>query len=363
MSDTDPSRQRRTLTRRLGVLAGAITAMSLAGCTSDDDPSDDGTPTAATPTPTQTPTPTPTSTPTPAEGTPPGTDTPPDDSTPGGDDPTPDGGDPGECSDDTIATLEFERDTLEQEIADFRFEHERELQEYEKISIYRDQMEFGFGDETMSEATDIGLMARDATVIIKQHDAGGVGTGWFVEPDLIFTNSHNVQSGQVYDLQATAIDGTAVDVSIVEYVEDEIPDVALLRTEGYEHDSTLSLGSESALEPEQPLVQTGHPGGIGYWVTSLGYYLSQEEYGMDGGTYNELKTLVPGIEGVSGSPVLTLEGDVVGMTYGGQPMLERDPKDPAPVIPDRVFDSPLGHITTAMHIGSDVMNQFKEEWQ
>lgn len=351
-SDKQASSRRR-LTRRLGVVTGILGTVGIAGCTSDEDVDEAGTPD---------PTPTPTPTQTPKEGVTPGfgdptptpTPTPPDN---GGS--TPDG----ECSQDTISALESDRDQLEQQIDDLKFTHESELQEYETISLYRDQMESGFSEETVSQATDIGLMARDAVVIIEQLDAGGQGTGWFVEPDLILTNSHNVQSGEEHDLQAKTIDGSEISLSIVDYVADEIPDVALVQTEGYEHDVTLSLGSEADLESEQPLVQNGHPGGIGYWVTSLGQFVSLEEYGMEGGTYNELVTLVPGIEGVSGSPLLNLDGEVVAMTYGGQPLLERDPNEPAPVIPDRVFDSPIGHITSALHVGADVMSQLKEEWK
>ncbi len=84
-------------------------------------------------------------------------------------------------------------------------------------------------------------------------------------------------------------------------------DVAILRTD-YTKAPGLPVGSSGGLKEGDPLVQVGHPGGIGNWVMTLGEVVMRHG--------SRLVGTVPTAGGMSGSPVLTLDGKVVGITTG-----------------------------------------------
>ena len=87
------------------------------------------------------------------------------------------------------------------------------------------------------------------------------------------------------------------------------PDIALLKT-----DMTglpvLSPGSTSALETGDPMVIVRHPARVGEWVISLGTFQEYRKH------IDWLLTDAPTNQGNSGSPLVTLEGMVVGCVSG-----------------------------------------------
>ena len=64
----------------------------------------------------------------------------------------------------------------------------------------------------------------------------------------------------------------------------------------------------------------GNPGGMGNWVATLGSYLRPREDAVDlqGNPVREFVATTPTMGGNSGSPVFDLDGNVVGVLWGGE---------------------------------------------
>ena len=195
-------------------------------------------------------------------------------------------------------------------------------------------------------ARAVGEPARESVVFIDvvTEVGGGTATGWLVDDGLILTNAHNTVDFEVATAKrAWTVDGTAAPVSLVGKVAGGQPDVALLAADV--DAPPLPVGSSSSLERDQPVVQVGHPGGFGNWVVSLGSVVEVGE--------TDVTTTVPGLQGNSGSPLLDLEGRVVGMTSGAEPgpgSAGVEPADPTPHYERLAVDAPSLHvpIETAM---------------
>lgn len=88
----------------------------------------------------------------------------------------------------------------------------------------------------------------------------------------------------------------------------------------------LTIGTSSGLSPGDPLVVVGHAGGMGNWVVTLGDFVELDEQGSAGAGagLRDLVTTVPISSGNSGSPMLDLEGRVVGMIYASTPRETRE---------------------------------------
>lgn len=275
--------------------------------------------------------------------------------------------DDADCDDDTVERLLEEQANLQNQL--INLEHElRPLRNNARATKYLVEiLESGFHADTLEQGRDVGLAARGSVVTLQILADGlpvGHGTAWFVDEGYLFTNAHNVDSGgQVADLRGITHEGDQFDIDVIDFDEAYLPDVALLRT-AYRGPDPLPMAAVSDLAVGQPLVQVGHPGEVGYWITSMGRFVSERQsFTSDGDEYTGLNSVVPGRQGVSGSPVLTLDGEVVGMTWGGGPFGNRDPGEAAPVAPDYVFDSPIGSYVMSNHDGSDVLERKLEEWR
>lgn len=271
------------------------------------------------------------------------------------------------CDDETLDELEAERLALEEQLIDIQFEVGQLRTGANATEYLLDQVVSGFPADTLDRGRKVGLEARSSVVtleILEEGFSAGQATAWFVDDGYLFTNAHNVfPVGPDSEFECVTQDGDRFDVEVVELFEDMQPDVALLRT-GYTGATTLPLADVDGLAAGQPLVQVGHPGEVGYWVISMGRFIEGRPNETRGGTeYTELTSVVPGRPGVSGSPVLTLDGAVVGMTHGGEPVLTREPGAAARVAPDIVFDGPIGAIATSLHVGSDVLKRKLEDWR
>lgn len=283
------------------------------------------------------------------------------------------GTDDDSCPDDRITELKIRRDTLETELENLRMDFQFELTSYRAMKTYEEQWTEGFLDSEVEKAGSLGESVRDAICIVKVMDGDlelGHGTGWFIEKDLIVTNSHNVhEAGYLRQLRITTIDGSDIDdVTVLGYFEYDSPDVAVIRTDGYTHDTSLSVGPVDSLEEDDRLVQVGHPGSVGYWVISMGRLVTVSNVAahVPGGEsidHTTLSATVPGVQGVSGSPVFSLDGAVIGMTHAGEPVFERSPGEPAPIAPSYVYDIPLSPIMTSTHVGVDIVPKLVEEWR
>lgn len=197
---------------------------------------------------------------------------------------------------------------------------------------------------------------------------GRNGTGWFRTPHEIVTNAHSVEGIReregvtIAEIDGVARNGDRFDLELVDSQLTEDRDVAVLRTE-YEG-TPLSVGESTALEFEQPLVQVGNPAGFGDRVATVG------RFAYDHGAYaaadaDDLPAPratgwfvsgVPAQGGNSGSPVVTLEGDVVGMTTGSDSMVDDEhPPEPDDAV---VYDRPLSRRVWTEHQSIETI----EDW-
>lgn len=186
---------------------------------------------------------------------------------------------------------------------------------------------------------------------------GGSGTGWFVDADHVVTNSHVIHRAD--SITCWTLDGESFEPDVVaatDHLSDPYHDVALLRTE-FDAPATLSLGDESGLSVGQPLVQVGHPFAIGNWVIATGEYVREQEHS------DAILSTAPSMSGNSGSPLVTLDERVVGLTTGGVPK-ERTARKageaPEPVEPD-VYES-YQDATYATHNKASIVEQYVDEW-
>lgn len=219
-------------------------------------------------------------------------------------------------------------------------------------------------DESQSareqEVQQVGEAIRPAVVSVDTKmtsSSGGGGTGWFVDDHLIITNSHVIDGAS--SIACWTLDGESFEPEVVESTDHRSQpyhDVALLRTD-FTAPKVLSLGDESTLSRGQPVVQVGHPFAIGNWVISTGEYVREQDYG------DAILTTTPNMSGNSGSPLVTLDEQVVGLTTGDVPREQshrgRD-EAPEPVEPE-VYES-YQDATYATHNPASVVQDYLDDW-
>ncbi|USZ68247.1 trypsin-like peptidase domain-containing protein [Halorussus salilacus] len=218
-----------------------------------------------------------------------------------------------------------------------------------------------FDEAVRSTALEVGEGMRESIVFLEHVRDGrrSHGTGFFFDRDLVVTNSHVV--GDATDVTCWTLDGESIPVESIGRVESQNPDVAALRATD-DTRPALSAGDSTDLEADQPLVQVGHPGSFGNWVISLGPFVERARFRSADGSVDEvLKTLVPTIGGNSGSPLVTLDGDVVGLTYGGIPRSRRPLDDPPEPAPPTVYES-VAPDTYSLHETVERVESQLDEW-
>jgi serine protease Do len=217
-----------------------------------------------------------------------------------------------------------------------------------------------FPADVRERALETGLAARPQVVMLDirsaETEGGGTATGWFIEDGYVVTNAHNVDhdvGGLAGEILCHLPDGRTFEATVVDYVQEKPPepDVAVL---GTDYDGPgMPLGTSEDLSPDQPLVQVGHPGGFGNWVVALGAFEDRL-----GGSFT---STVPGLEGNSGSPVMTLNGDVVGMLSAS--VSESSHSEAAPRVSDvRVQQGLLVHELISEHVFVEIIAEKLEAW-
>jgi S1-C subfamily serine protease len=210
------------------------------------------------------------------------------------------------------------------------------------------------------EVQEVGKAIRSAVVSVNTKTgstAGGSGTGWFVTENLVVTNSHVIDGAA--SITCWTLDGDSFEPEIVnatDYRSSPYHDVAILRTE-FSAPKTLSLGDESSLNDGQTVVQVGHPFAIGNWVIASGEYVREQAFG------DAILSTVPHMSGNSGSPLVTLDETVVGLTTGGVPKQQRSRRPdeaPEPVEPN-VYES-YQDATYATHNPASLVEEYLNDW-
>lgn len=160
-----------------------------------------------------------------------------------------------------------------------------------------------FPEPVVSQAKEVGLEARRQVAGMGE---SGTGTAWFIAPGLLVTSGHSVAQAKG-PIPGQTFDGDRFEATVVNF-ELEPLDLAVLKTD-YTKLPGLPLGSSQSLQPGDPLIQIGHPGIVGQWIISLGPVSQNTGTGW-------ILSQLPTLGGSSGSVVLSLDGQVVGMTGG-----------------------------------------------
>ncbi len=219
----------------------------------------------------------------------------------------------------------------------------------------RPPVESSVDDGTRRRARSVGVETREGVVYLQLRTGDGyyVGTGWVLDDEHVVTNGHVVERGR--DLTCYTLDGDAL--SLERVGTSRRPDVALLRTDD-DLPPALSTASAADLDRGQPLVQVGHPGNVGNWVVSLGRFS-----GRTGvfGTGDTLQSTVPTARGNSGSPLVTLDGDVVGTTFASTTRTSRFP-GAAPQPSDPAVHEAFRADGTALHVATGRVESLVDRW-
>ncbi|WP_245835289.1 S1 family peptidase [Natronolimnobius baerhuensis] len=183
--------------------------------------------------------------------------------------------------------------------------------------LHREDSISEFSTDIIERAETMARDARNATVTVGGEGGSG-GTGWILDANkgYVVTNSHVVIDNNSFSIQT--FDGDSSSATRIGYYEDMIPDVALLQMD-LEGIQELPIGDRSNLTKDDPLVTIGHPGTIGNWIMTLGRHKEYDE------VFDTLYSTVPTSRGNSGGPLLTLEGNVVGVVSGSR--LANDSED------------------------------------
>jgi serine protease Do len=212
--------------------------------------------------------------------------------------------------------------------------------------------EDSYSEATLRHARQTGVAVRDSVVAMSPRPPQISGTGWyFGSENQIVTAGHVVvaRDGWV----AWQPDGTKLDPTYVDDAYVDGADVGAMRTEV--PGPPLTPGSTDDLEPGQPLVQVGHPSGVGNWVIALGRYLGETDTEADG-----FLSSIPSEGGASGSPTVTLDGEVVGLLSGGE-FVEDSPQNATETASTTVY-GPDDHPERAEHVGIDAITDWIERW-
>lgn len=201
------------------------------------------------------------------------------------------------------------------------------------------------------QARQVGLAARPGVVVLES-GPGNLATGWAVESGRLLTAGHAVTAvGQTIDCWTLA--GEPFEATVAGLVSDLSPDVALLETD--RELSTLETGSASSLEDDDTLVQVGHPAHFGYWVLAAGPYRGPS-------TAETFASEVPILVGNSGSPVLDLEGRVVGLSSSSDMDPEQREAWGEPFRDETVLHEPVRPQITTYHVPIESALDRLEGW-
>jgi S1-C subfamily serine protease len=202
-----------------------------------------------------------------------------------------------------------------------------------------------FSPEEISEAREVASQLRQSVVVLATtwEEFGftyeGDATAWMISPNVAITNDHNLADGN--NLSYINPDGIAVfDINGNEYgVEGYLElnpdyDVAAILLDSEHPGPYLDLAGAVPAEVGDVVVAVGHPAQIGYWVQSIGrvtlYSPGRDVYAASGDMGGGSLHVDIGIsDGSSGSPVVNLDGQVVGILHSS-PAMSREEFSSAP---------------------------------
>lgn len=172
--------------------------------------------------------------------------------------------------------------------------------------------------QTTLSAEDIAEKALAATVYLEMQDKNGktlgIGSGFFVQPNLIATNCHVIE-GAAKGTAKLVGKYTTYNIEGVT-ATDRDNDLALLKVTAYGV-KPLSLGDSDTVRIGETIYVAGKPKGL-EGTFSDGIISSRR----DKDTKERLQMTAPISPGSSGGPVLNRKGEVIGVSFAGHRALD-----------------------------------------
>ncbi len=167
-------------------------------------------------------------------------------------------------------------------------------------------------------AEDIAEKALAATVYLEMQDKNGktlgIGSGFFVKPNLIATNYHVIE-GAAKGTAKLVGKYTTYNIEGVT-ATDKVNDLAFLKVTAYGI-KPLSLGDSDSVRIGETVYVAGNPKGL-EGTFSDGIISSRR----DTDTKERLQMTAPISPGSSGGPVLNRKGEVIGVSFAGHRALD-----------------------------------------
>ena len=205
--------------------------------------------------------------------------------------------------------------------------------------------------QTTLPAEDIAEKALAATVYLEMQDKSGktlgIGSGFFVQPNLIATNYHVIE-GAAKGTAKLIGKYTTYNIEGVT-ATDKVNDLALLKVTAYGI-KPLSLGDSDTVRIGETVYVAGNPKGL-EGTFSDGIISSRR----DKDTKERLQMTAPISLSSSGGPVLNRKGEVIGVSLPWYRNSD-DPLDAQPLnilIPSNYVKILLTHSNTAKPLGQD----------
>lgn len=202
-----------------------------------------------------------------------------------------------------------------------------------------------FSAEEIGQARQIASQLRQSVVVLSAtwEEFGftfeGDATAWMISPNVAITNDHNLTDSN--DLSyidpsgITLFDINGNEYGVMGYLElNPNYDVAAILLDSDHPGPYLDLAGAVPAEVGDVVVAVGHPAQIGYWVQSIGrvtlYSPGRDVYAGSGSMGGGSLHVDIGIsDGSSGSPVVNLDGEVVGILHSS-PATSREEFSSAP---------------------------------
>jgi len=202
----------------------------------------------------------------------------------------------------------------------------------------------GFPPELLDQALGLATETRSAVLMFLSDDGRGQGTGWLVNEQFVVTNWHVVDSFQQPNIPLRTLDGRVVTGQVVA-TTGPWPDLAVLKLTNPVDLPTLKLWLQP-LDENTPLLSTGHGLTIGPWTSKVGVFT-----GPDHG-WERIRISIPTTSGDSGSPIMTLEGHVVGVLSGSDLSGLRKTPPENPTIHNFIPREDVGHGPSAQWVAN-----------
>lgn len=197
---------------------------------------------------------------------------------------------------------------------------EQRITELESLLV-TEGAQYGFSEDTLSRARSLGNELQKSVIQVLSSANGSKnqgGTGWHIGNGYYLTNSHVVATGDSHNLvlfDENANQTETVDATLLGRADPSSADIALLKSPATSPPA-LDFADRSNLKEGDPLVHVGHPIGVGDWVIGLGPFANYGRgFTQSSNTASVFQSYLPSRPGNSGSPVATLDGTIVGMTF------------------------------------------------